>query len=169
MSREGDNTQSEVQSLFPSTTLWTTVEAMQVALTEGLPRKSLVIVPEQEEGSLVSALGSESVAMLQQHVQEEEAHLMVLGSNRYWVNRDVEVINAVSGGWRVAHAGSGIECESESGRVVHRDLGGAGFDAGPASLPFASAVYCMNESTLPENVDGLYADRGECYAWTAGM
>eukprot|EP00971_Amphidinium_carterae_P296937 5898931-Amphidinium_carterae.1 len=80
------------------------------------------------------------MALLQQYVRQEEAHLMVMGSNGRKgvfgerVNRDVELINAVAdhSNWRVAHAGNGYECASEPGRVVQRTLGGAGFDAGPA-------------------------------------
>eukprot|EP00971_Amphidinium_carterae_P264189 5240987-Amphidinium_carterae.1 len=165
--REGFNTRSVVQSLFPSTILWTDVPAMRAALTEGLLRNSLVIVPEQEDGSLVVALGNDGVALLQQHVQQNGAHLMVHGSNLDWTSPDARLINAVSG-WSVAHTGK--ECVSDSSsRLVQRQLDGAGFDAGPASLPFTNTVYCMSERTLPTNVDGLYADDGECYAWTAGI
>eukprot|EP00403_Amphidinium_massartii_P011559 CAMPEP_0178410932 /NCGR_PEP_ID=MMETSP0689_2-20121128/21237_1 /TAXON_ID=160604 /ORGANISM="Amphidinium massartii, Strain CS-259" /LENGTH=966 /DNA_ID=CAMNT_0020032129 /DNA_START=183 /DNA_END=3080 /DNA_ORIENTATION=+ len=171
MGREGINTQNQVRTLFPGYTSVTTAAALVSRLEAGLPEGSVLIIPEQERGSLIQAMrgtSSNAVAALTHNVQQRGVHLMVMGSNRFYVNRDVEVINAVST-WNVAHVGSGIECENERGRSVPRTIAGGGFGGGPSAVPFVSAVYCMDTASLPSNADGLYASNGESYAWTAAL
>ena len=147
--QEGINLLTEMQRFSDSVIVLHSTHDLASFLGHGWLFGRQLVVPEQERGSLSSALGSHYRSVLAEQIQEG-LHLVV--------HTSVSLIVQLTG-WNVRT----ISC---SGSPAAQDLWGGGFGQGPSSLPDVSAVICVSRDSLPSVVDGVYGS-GRVYAWTA--
>ena len=147
--QEGTNLLTEIRSFADSVIVLDSTSDLVALLGNGTLTGGQLVVPEQEGGSLSSALGSQSRSLLAQHI-EGGLHLVVHSS--------VDLIMQITG-WSVWTT-------SCSGSSASQDLWGGGFGQGPGSLPNANLVTCVSRSSLPSSMDGAYGT-SMVYAWTA--
>ena len=147
-SQEGTNLLTEIRSFADSVIVLDSTSDLVALLGNGTLVGGQLVVPEQEWGSLSSALGSQSRSLLAQHI-EAGLHLVVHSS--------VDLIMQITGWslWTTSCSGS-----------APQDLWGGGFGQGPGSLPNANLVTCVQRSSLPSSTDGVYGT-SMVYAWTA--
>mmetsp|Transcript_41367 Transcript_41367/g.74862 ORF Transcript_41367/g.74862 Transcript_41367/m.74862 type:complete len:975 (-) Transcript_41367:46-2970(-) len=157
MGREGPNLLEDVLGWPGGVTAVESVADMVALLRTSAVREATIIVPEQERGALLFALSTQDVSNFTERVLEG-LHLIVACNIR---GTNELLINAITP-WSMREVG----CPDGP---VNRTLHGGGFASGPGALYDADAVECADVSSLPEEVDGLYAIANDAYAWTAPL
>ena len=150
-SQEGTNLLTEIRRFADSVIVLDSTSDLVALLGNSTLAGGQLVVPEQEWGSLSSALGSQSRSLLAQHI-EAGLHLVVHSS--------VELIMQITG-WSL------WTTSCSAGSSAPQDLRGGGFGQGPGSLPSANLVACVPRSSSPSSMDGAYGTMHMLYAWTA--
>eukprot|EP00756_Hemistasia_phaeocysticola_P009442 Hpha_TRINITY_DN14885_c0_g1::TRINITY_DN14885_c0_g1_i1::g.170393::m.170393 len=152
------SSEREAEGLLGELSRWVTLEAVGAgALIESLARRpSFVAVPEMEDGDWYAVMTETERAALRSYVGAGGA-LLVAGSNRFWRNSDLSLLNGLFG---TALHHDGLSCETRGAGAQLDTVAAAGtvFAGSPRLLPHANAVYCLQPLRPGSNFQPMYSD-----------